>query len=60
MVWEIPSFLFCYNFYLIIKKIKGNFLVFENKYVCTYCKILTTLSENPTLNAIPTCKVISK
>jgi hypothetical protein len=31
MVRDIPSFVFCYKFYLIIQKIKVNFLVGENK-----------------------------
>jgi hypothetical protein len=37
---NIPSFMFCYKFYLIIQKIKGKFLVGENKYVCGYYKII--------------------
>ncbi len=40
MVRNIPSFVFCYKFYLIIKKFKAKFLVGENKYVCGYCKII--------------------
>jgi hypothetical protein len=31
MVREIPSFVFCYKFYLIIQKIKAKFLINENK-----------------------------
>jgi hypothetical protein len=31
MVREIPSFVFCYKFYLIIQKIKAKFLISENK-----------------------------
>jgi hypothetical protein len=30
---KISSFVFCYKIYLIIQKIKANFLVGENKYV---------------------------
>ncbi len=37
---KIPSFMFCYKFYLIIKKIKAKFLVGEHKYMCGYCKII--------------------
>jgi len=33
MVKDIFSFVFCYNFYLIIQKIKAKFVVGENKYV---------------------------
>jgi hypothetical protein len=40
MVRNIPSFVFCYKFYLIIKKIKAKFLVGESKYVCGHCKII--------------------
>jgi hypothetical protein len=40
MVKDIPLFVFCYKFYLIIKKIKAKFLVGENKYVCGYYKII--------------------
>ncbi len=40
MVRNIPSFAFCYKFYLIIQKIKAKFLVGENKYVWGYCKII--------------------
>ncbi len=40
MVKDIPSFVFCYKFYLIIQKIKAKFLIGENKYVCKYCKII--------------------
>jgi hypothetical protein len=32
--------MFCYKFYLIIQKIKANFLVGENKYVRKYYKII--------------------
>ncbi len=56
MVKDIPFFVFCYKFYLIIKKIKAKFLVGENEYMCGYCKLYETL----TLNAIPTCRVPSK
>ncbi len=37
---DIPSFVFCYKFYLIIQKIKAKFLVYGNKYVSMYCKII--------------------
>ncbi len=57
MVRNIPFFMFYYKFYLIIQKIKAKFLVSENKYVCTIAKLYEYL---PTLNAIPTSKVISK
>ncbi len=40
MVKDIPSFVFCYKFYLIIQKIKTKFILGENKYVCGYCKII--------------------
>ncbi len=39
MVKDIPSFMFCYKFYLIVQKIKAKFLIGENKYVCAYYKI---------------------
>ncbi len=44
MIRHIPSFVFCYKFYLIIQKIKVKFIVGENKYVCGYCKIIQTPS----------------
>jgi len=37
---KIPSFVFCYKFYLIIQKIKAKFLIGKNKYVCMYYKII--------------------
>jgi hypothetical protein len=37
---NIPFFVFCYKFNLIIQRIKAKFLVGENKYVCGYCKII--------------------
>jgi hypothetical protein len=43
MVRDIPSFVFCYIFYLIINKIKAKFVIGENKYVCGYCKIIWNL-----------------
>jgi len=49
MVKDIPSFVFCYKFYLIIKKIKVKFIIGENKYVCGYCKIIWNL--NPKCNS---------
>jgi hypothetical protein len=48
MVKYIPSFVFCYKFYLIIQKIKAKFLVGENKYMCEYYKIIWIL--NPKWN----------
>jgi len=33
MVKDIPSFVFCYKFYLIIQKIKAKFLLGEKKCV---------------------------
>jgi hypothetical protein len=56
MVKYIPSFVFCYKFYLIINKIKAKFVIGECKYVCGYCKIIWTLN----LNAIVIFKFISK
>jgi hypothetical protein len=40
MAKDIPSFMFCYKFYLTIQKIKAKFLVGANKYVCKYYKII--------------------
>ncbi len=40
MAKEIPSFVFCYKFCLIIKKIKAKILINKNKYLCGYCKIM--------------------
>jgi hypothetical protein len=40
MLRDIPSFLFCYKFYLVIKNIKAKFVIGESKYVCGYCKII--------------------
>jgi hypothetical protein len=40
MVRDIPFFVFCYKFYLIIQKIKAKILVSENKYMCGYYKII--------------------
>jgi hypothetical protein len=40
MVRDIPSFVFCYNFYLVINKIKVKFVIDESKYVCGFCKII--------------------
>jgi hypothetical protein len=40
MVRNIPSFVFCYKFYLVIIKIKAKFVIIESKYVCEYCKII--------------------
>ncbi len=55
MVRNIPSFVFCYKFYLIIKKIKDKFLIGANKYMCRYCKLYEYLA----LNVIPIFKFIS-
>jgi hypothetical protein len=40
MVKDIPFFVFCYKFYLVIKKIKAKFVISESKYMCEYCKII--------------------
>jgi hypothetical protein len=40
MVRNIPSFMFCYKFYLLINKIKAKFVISESKYRCEYCKII--------------------
>jgi hypothetical protein len=40
MVRDIPSFVFCYKFYLAINKIKAKFIISENKYMCEHCKII--------------------
>ncbi len=39
MVKYIPSFVFCYKFYLVINKIKAKFVIAESKCVCGYCKL---------------------
>jgi hypothetical protein len=44
MVKDIPSFVFCYKFYLVINKIKVKFVISENKYMCEYCKIIWNLN----------------
>jgi hypothetical protein len=33
MLRDIPFFVFCYKFYLIIKRIKAKFVIGESKYV---------------------------
>jgi hypothetical protein len=33
MVRDIPSFVFCFKFHLVINKIKAKFLISESKYV---------------------------
>ncbi len=43
MVRNIPSFVFCYKFYVIILIIKAKFLVGENKFMCGCCKIIWNL-----------------
>jgi len=40
MVRYIPSYVFCYRFYLVINKTKAKFVIGENKYVCGYYKII--------------------
>ncbi len=40
MVRDIPSFVFCYKFYLVINKIKAKFVISESKYMCEYYKII--------------------
>jgi hypothetical protein len=49
MVRDIPSFVFCYNFYLVINKIKAKFVIGESKYVWGYCKIIWNF--NPKCNS---------
>jgi len=49
MVRDIPSFMFYYKFYLLIKKFKAKFLIGESKYVCGYCKIIW--NPNPKCNS---------
>jgi hypothetical protein len=49
MVRNIPSFVFCSKFYLVINKIKAKFVICEIKYVCGYCKIIWNL--NPKCNS---------
>ncbi len=49
MVKDIPSFVFCYKVYLIIKNIKAKFVNGESKYVSGYCIIIRNL--NPKRNS---------
>jgi len=49
MVRNIPSFVFCYKFYLIINKIKVKIVISESKYMCEYYKIIWNL--NPKCNS---------
>jgi hypothetical protein len=49
MVRDIPSFVFCYKFYVVINKIKAKFVIVESKYMCGYCKIIWNL--NPKWNS---------
>ncbi len=51
MVKDIPSFMFCYKFYLVIKK---------NKAKINMCVDIAKLYETLTLNAIAIFKIISK
>jgi hypothetical protein len=44
MVRDILSFVFCYKFYLIIKKINIKCVIGESKYVYGYCKIIWNLN----------------
>jgi hypothetical protein len=46
MVRDIPSFVFCYKFYLVINKIKVKFLIDESM-----CVDIAKLYETLTLNA---------
>jgi len=46
MVRDIPSFVFSYKFYLIIKKIMAKFTNGESKSVCGYCKIIWNFNPN--------------
>jgi hypothetical protein len=48
MIRDIPSFVFCYRFYLVINKIKAKFVIGESKYVCGYYKIIWNF--NPKCN----------
>jgi len=59
MVRDIPSFVFCYKFYLVINKIEAKFVISESKYVCEYCKIIWNLNPK-CLNAIVISQFISK
>jgi hypothetical protein len=54
MVRDIPSFVFCYRFYLVINKIKVKFVK------VSMCVDVTKLYETSTLNAIAIFKFISK
>jgi hypothetical protein len=49
MVRNIPSFVFYYKFYLVIKKNKAKFVIGDSKYVCGYCKNIWNL--NPKCNS---------
>ncbi len=56
MVNGIPSFVFCYKFYLIIKNIKVKFINVK----VSMCVDIAKLYETLTLNAIAIFKFISK
>ncbi len=56
MVRNIPSFVFCYKFYLIIKKIKAKSLVGENNT----CASITRLYAYLDLNVIAISKFVLK
>jgi hypothetical protein len=49
MVGNIPSFVFCYKFYLVINKMKAKFVIGESNYMCGHCKIIWNL--NPKCNS---------
>jgi hypothetical protein len=40
MVIDIFLKMFCYKFYLVVKKGKVKFVIGESKYMCGYCKII--------------------
>jgi len=56
MVRDIPSFVFCYKFYLIIKKLWLNLQMVK----VNTCVDITKLYETLTLNAIVIFMFISK
>jgi len=56
MVRDIPSFVFCYKFYLIIKKIWLNLQMLK----ISICVDIAKLYETLTLNAIVIFMFISK
>jgi hypothetical protein len=56
MVRDIPSFVFCYKFYLIIKKLWLNLQMLK----VSMCVDIVKLYETLTLNAIAIFMFISK